>query len=229
MKRTILLLLAVITVSSFVSAQKQVGEPFLKKFTTGADIFNDFVMDAPDGIDFRAINQGASIYGLYTFPIKESNFAFSIGAGFGMHNFFSNGMLMDSTGTSYFVSLDTLKALNGDKIDYKKNKISLTYLDFPLEIRYKSEKGFRFAIGAKVGVKLNAHTKYKGDDMTDASKIKTKESDLPNFETWRFGPTVQVGYKWVNITAFYSVTKVFKSNAGPGIYPVSIGISLRPF
>jgi hypothetical protein len=229
MKRIILLILAAIAFSSAVSAQKQVDEPFLKKFSTGVDIINDFVMDAPDGIDFRAINQGASVYGLYTFPIKESNFAFSLGAGFGMHNFFSNGLLQDSTNTSYFVSLDTLKAMNGEEIDYKKNKISLTYLDFPFEIRYKSEKGFRFAVGAKVGLKLNAHTKYKGDDLTDASKIKIKESDLPNFETWRFGPTLQIGYKWVNITGFYSITKVFKSNAGPGIYPLSIGISLRPF
>ncbi|MFH1119295.1 MAG: outer membrane beta-barrel protein [Bacteroidota bacterium] len=230
MKRIFLIFLAAMVVTSVVSAQKQVGEPFLKKLTTGIELFSDIVMDAPDGIDFRTINQGVNVFGLYTYPIKESNFAFAIGAGLGMHNFFSNGLLLnDSTNTSFFASLDTTKALNGDKTDYKKNKISLTYLDFPVELRFKSEKGFRFAVGAKVGVKLNAHTKYKGDNFTDGSKIKIKESDLSNFETWRFGPTLQIGYKWVSITGFYSITRIFKKNAGPQIYPVSIGISLRPF
>ncbi len=228
MKRTILLFILALSVTSALFAQKQVNMPFLKKFTTGVDVFTDFVMNAPAGIDFRAINQGANVYGLYTYPIEESNFAFAIGVGLGMHNFYSNGMLNDSTNMSYFTPYPA-RAENGEKINYDKNKISLTYLDFPLELRYKNPEGFRFAIGARVGVKINAHTKFKGDDLIDGTNIKVKDCDLPNIESWRFGPTLQIGYKWVSVVGFYSVTKVFEKGSGPDIYPISLGISLRPF
>ncbi len=228
MKRFVIVFLLAVAFTTALFAQNQAGVPFLKKFTTGVDIFNDFVMNAPDGIDFRTINQGVSVYALYTYPVKESNFAFAIGVGLGMHNFFSNGILEDSTNMSYFTPYPAL-AENEEKIDYDKNKISLTYLDFPVELRYKSPEGFRFAIGARVGVKINAHTKFKGDDLIEGSSIKVKDCDLQNFETWRFGPTLQIGYKFINLTGFYSVTKVFVKNAGPEIYPISLGISLRPF
>ncbi|MBK6965274.1 MAG: hypothetical protein IPH20_15420 [Bacteroidales bacterium] len=105
MKRTILIFILAIAVTSTLFAQKQVNAPFLKKFTTGVDVFTDFVMNAPVGIDFRAINQGVNVYGLYTFPVEESNFAFAIGVGLGMHNFFSNGILNDSTNMSYFTRI----------------------------------------------------------------------------------------------------------------------------
>lgn len=228
MKRTILIFLVALTVATNLNAQKQFSEPFLKKMTTGVDIFSDLVMDAPSGINFRAINQGVNVYVLYTYPIKESDFAFAIGVGLGMHNFYGNGLLEDSTNSSYFVPFPST-ALNGEKISYDKNKISLTYVDFPVELRYKNENGFRFAVGAKVGLKINAHTKYKGDALTDGHNIKVKDGLLPNIETWRFGPTLQIGYKWISIIGFYSITKVFEKDSGPEIYPVSIGISLRPF
>jgi hypothetical protein len=228
MKRIFLIFLASLLISPVLFAQDKAGDAFKKKFSTGVDIFNDFVMDAPDGIDFRTINQGINLYGLYTYPIKKSNFALAIGVGLGMHNLFSNGVLSDTSSVSFLALVPEKDANNGD-IDYKKSKIGLTYLDFPAELRFKSKNGIRFAVGAKVGVLLNAHTKYKGDDFTDGTKTKIKESDLPNFESWRFGPTLQIGYKWINLTGYYSVTKIFKKNFGPDIYPVSIGISLRPF
>lgn len=228
MKKISLILFVILAVTSVSSAQKKAGEPFLKKFTTTVDIFNDIVMNAPEGIDFRTINQGANLYGLFTYPIKESNFAFAVGAGLGMHNLYSNGMLSDTSGVSFFTPYPD-SALDGSSIKYKKNKLSLTYLDFPFELRYKSKGGFKFAIGAKIGVKLNAHTKFKGNNTDDGGSVKIKESDLPDFESWRFGPTLQIGYKWISLTGFYSVTKIFQSNTGPEIYPVSIGISLRPF
>lgn len=228
MKRILFAILAVVAFGSVSQAQKASDELFIKKFSMGLDVFNDIVMDAPADIKFRTINQGANLYGMYTYPVKESNFAFAIGLGLGMHNFYSNGVLNDTSGVSYFTVLPD-KTANNQTLDYKKNKVSVTYLDIPAEIRFKTEKGFRIALGIKAGFMLNAHTKYKGDDLTDGSSIKVKESSLPNFQTWRFGPTVQIGYKWVCLTGFYSISKVFEDGKGPQIYPVSVGISLRPF
>lgn len=224
-------MLALLALTSVSQAQKSTGDAFIKRFSTGIDVFSDIVMDAPDGIEFRTINQGANVYSMYTYPIKESNFAFAIGLGLGMHNLYSNSLLKnDSAGVSFLEKIpDVATDESGTKIDYKKSKISMTYVDIPAEIRFKTESGFKVALGIKAGFLLNAHTKYKGDDPEDGSSIKIKEGNLSNFQAWRFGPTIQIGYKWVCLTGFYSISKVFEENNGPQIYPVSIGISLRPF
>jgi len=228
MKKNLLFIGMLLAMFGVISAQNTSGDLFAKKFSSNVTLFSDIVLNAPEGINFRAINQGAGIYGTYTFPIEKSNFAFALGAGFTMHNLFSNGMLMDSSTASYFVPYPD-SVLDGRTLKYKNNKISLTYLDFPFELRYKHPDGFRFAIGGRLGVKMDAHTKFKGDNPETGDQEKVKYSDLPNFESWRFGPTLQIGYKWVDVTFFYSVTKVFQSNAGPQISPMSLGISLRPF
>lgn len=201
---------------------------FLDKYTSGIDIYTDIIMDAPDGIDFRAFSPGVNIYSMRTFQVKESNFAFAVGLGLGIHNIFSNSVLSDTSGVSFFTPIPE-KSANGSNLDYKKSKLTLTYLDLPAELRFKSASGFRMAVGVKVGVLINAHTKYKGDDLITGKKTKLKQGYVPNIATWRFGPTVQVGYKWINLIAYYSVTKLFDENAGPDIYPISVGLALRPF
>lgn len=209
------------------SLQAQDAGSFTDKFTTGIDVFNDFVQDSPDGIAFKDFNPGVNVYGMYSYPIPKSKISLAIGLGLGMHNLHNNGMLTDSANTSRFIPIPD--KVNGTDIDYKTNKLQLTYLDIPAEIRFKSDKGFRLALGIKAGYLISAHTKYKGDDPEGGRDIKIKEGKLPNLEKWRFGPTFQIGYKWVNFTGFYSLSTVFDETAGPGIYPVSIGIALRPF
>lgn len=203
-------------------------ELFTDKYTTGIDIFTDIIMDAPDGVKFRAYSPGINIYTMRTFPVKESNFAFAMGLGLGVHNMFSNSVLSDTSGVSFFTAIPE-KAANGSNLKYKKSKLTLTYLDVPAELRFKSASGVRVALGVKVGVLIGSHTKYKGDDLLTGKKTKVKEGYVPNIATWRFGPTVQIGYKWVNLIAYYSVTKIFDEGAGPEIYPISVGLALRPF
>ncbi len=218
MRKIILLFSALLSVTAM---QAQTGS-FANKFTTGIDIFNDFVQDSPTNIDFRAINPGINIYGMYSSPIKEGNVSLAIGLGLGMHNLHSNGSLSDSANMSTLTPID-------DDVDYKINKLQLTYLDIPAEIRYKSDGGVRIALGIKAGYLISAHTKYKGENPAGGRSIKIKEGSLPNLSKWRFGPTFQAGYKWVNFTAFYSLATVFEETSGIDIYPISVGISLRPF
>jgi len=220
--------LLAIVAALFITAslQAQTGS-FTERFNTGVDIFNDFVQDSPEGIDFRDINPGFNIYGLYSYQIPKSNFSLAIGLGLGMHNLHSNGLLRDTSNVSYFEPFPD--KINGADADYKTNKLQLTYLDIPAEIRFKSKSGIRVALGIKAGYLISAHTKFRGDNPEGGRVIKIKESRLPNLEKWRFGPTFQVGYKWVNFTGFYSLSKIFTEGAGPYIYPISVGISLRPF
>jgi hypothetical protein len=228
MKKILLIVSCFLILSTYVSAQGNSENLFKDKFAMGIDVFNDLVMDAPADIKFRGFNPGVNIYAMHNFPIGESNFAFAAGLGLGMNNLFSNSTLQDTSGISFFTKIPD-KAANENDLDYKKSKLSLTYVDIPAELRFKTESGFRIAIGIKVGYLINAHTKYKGDDFEDGSKTKIKISSLPNMQVWRFGPNMQIGYKWVNLTAFYSLSKVFEENLGPQIYPISLGLSLRPF
>lgn len=228
MKKLLLSVICAMVLPLTILAQDGPAALFKDKIATGIDIFNDLVMDAPEGIEFRGFNPGVNVYAMYTFPINESNFAFAAGIGLGMHNLYSNSVLKDTSGVS-FLSKIPGKTTGGEDLDYKKSKISLTYVDIPAELRYKTESGFRIALGFKVGYLINSHTKYKGDDFEDGSKTKIKISQLPNFQAWRFGPDFQVGYKWVTLSGFYSVSKIFEDNFGPGIYPISLGLTLRPF
>ena len=226
MKKIILIVTCFITLGTLVSAQD--ADLFTDKFATGIDIFNDLVMDAPDNMEFKGFNPGVNVYAMRTFAIGKSNFAFAAGLGLGMHNIYSNSTLQDTSGVSFFKEIPE-KTANGKDLNYKKSKLSLTYVDVPLELRFKTTSGFRVSAGFKVGYLINAHTKYKGDDLIDGSKTKIKVGRLPNIQTWRFGPSFQIGYKWVNLMAFYSISTVFEDKQGPPIYPVSLGLSLRPF
>ena len=226
MKKIILIVTCFITLGTLVSAQS--SDLFIDKFATGIDIFNDLVMDAPDNVEFRGFNPGVNVYAMRTFPLGKSNFAFAAGLGLGMHNIYSNSLLQDTSGVS-FLSKIPEKTPGGKDIDYKKSKISLTYVDVPVELRFKTESGFRVSAGFKVGYLVNAHTKYKGDDLEDGSKTKIKVGRLPNIQSWRFGPSFQIGYKWVSLMGFYSINTIFEENQGPAIYPISLGLTLRPF
>lgn len=219
MRKIFIFIAALLLVTTLQAQETSVTD----KFTSGVDIFNDFVMDAPDGIDFRTINQGVNVYGMYTYPIPKSKISLAIGLGLGMHNLYSNGALGDSAGISSFTKIP-------ESVDYSINKLQLTYLDIPAEIRFKTESGFRVALGIKAGYLISAHTKYKGDHPEDADRTyKIKESKLINLKKWRYGPTFQIGYKFVSFTAFYSLSTVFEEATGPSLYPISFGISLRPF
>ena len=78
---------------------------------------------------------------------------------------------------------------------------------------------FRFYMGFKGGYLVNSHTKFRDDE----SKIKVY--NIKNLLTYRYGPTVRIGFKKVAIHAFYSLTSIFEEGKGPEIYPFSVGLT----
>ncbi|MEI6748184.1 MAG: outer membrane beta-barrel protein [Bacteroidales bacterium] len=202
-----------------VSAQNK-EKLSIKKLNSGIDLFTDVWQGMPSVVKPRTINQGINIYTMYTFPVKKSNFTFAIGAGIGSHNLYSKGKLV-SDDTSYFSPIP---------VKYDKSKLNLTYLDFPLELRYKNKSEYRASIGFKLGVLISNHTKYKGSSFDGSGKsVKEKSSGMDNLENLRYGVTALAGYKWINITFFYSLSNVFVKSKGPPVFPISIGIALRPY
>jgi hypothetical protein len=144
----------------------------------------------------------------------------------------------ESTRRKFSTGISIPEEINGettfikipDSISYKKSKLVITYLDIPIEFRVKTKSKFRAAIGFKVGYLLNVHSKYKGDNfLGNNDKVKQKSTNVKYLELFRYGPTVRIGYRWFNITTYYSLSYLFKAGRGPDMYPISVGISLMPF
>jgi len=220
-----LFLIFTVTLQSFA---QDIDESTRKKFSIVFDMFTDIWVDVPETVDVRTINQGMDVAGYYDYRFGKSNFSFAFGAGLTSHNFYNDAFpVTDSTD---YTSLVPVGELYPGK-NVKRNKISFSYVDVPIEFRLRTNNDFRGALGFKMGFLVNTHTKYIGDDyiFNTNDRIRVKFRDVDNIESFRYGITARFGWRFVNVMAFYSFTGLFKKGKGPDLYPVSVGISLMPF
>lgn len=169
---------------------------------------------------------GCSFYAIYNLIGKHSNICLASGFGMSIENINLETQPDYSSGKTVFTPIQP-------NIDYSKNKIALTYLEVPLEIRIRTNpnpkrKSFIIYIGAKAGYLINNHMKYVGDDVT-GKWVKYKLFDIENIMKYRYGATFRIGFGKLNISGFYSLTSLFEKEKGPEIIPVNIGISLFLF
>lgn len=178
-------------------------------------------LNAPDTIKTKGFSRGANAYICYDFPIKNSNFSFAGGIGIGVDNIYLDNMEVvqtdnDTNAQARFIA---------ESINYKRYKVTTTYLEAPFEMRFFGNKenrnsGFKAAIGLRVGTLMGAHTKGK----EDGTKIVYKVNSKRYLETWRFAGTVRVGYGNFTLMGTYNLTNLYKENQGPPITPFSIGL-----
>ena len=223
MKKIILFLFSLIPLFSFTQEKsKIIGENTIRRVSVGAEVYQDFWMNWPAKMNVRAINQGGGAFVTYNIPFGTSPVSFAIGAGIGVHNLYSNTTINDiKADTTVFTRIP-------DTIDYKKSKLGLTYLDFPMELRFVAKNKVRFSVGVKLGYLLDAKTKYKGDNL-EGDQITVKYRKVDNIDKFRFGPTIRIGYSWFQVYGYFSVTKIFDKGFGPDLYPISVGITFMPF
>lgn len=223
MKKIIIAIFCILPFLSIAQEKNKIlGETTIRRVSVGAEIYQDFWMNWPKGMDVRAINQGGGGFIMYNVPFGSSPISFSIGAGLGFHNLYSDCTIEN-------IKADTIKFIRiNDTIDYNRSKLGLTYLDFPLELRLVTKDKFRVSVGVKLGYLLDAKTKYKGENIAgDRITIKTRQVD--NVDKFRFGPTIRFGYDWFQIMGYFSVTQIFEKGYGPELYPISVGITFMPF
>ena len=185
-----------------------------------------------NGLQTKWYSRGINIYFYYDFRIKKSRVSFAPGIGYSCSNIYSRHALVEDSLGLHFESLP--RANNNPKNysldDYKVNKITLQYIDIPLELRIKTnpdklDQVWKFVIGFKAGIRVDAHTKVKVKEGS-ATKVYV-ERRFPDFNLFRIGPTLRIGYSSFNITAFYSVLNVFKKDRGPTANEFAIGISFN--
>jgi len=196
-----------------------------KKISIGFGMFTDLYLSKPDGLKTRTINQGVDIYGTYNMPFGKSNFSFAAGLGICVHNLYWNYRYQGDSTAFQFVKIE-------DSLKYKRSKVTVPYLEIPIEFRYKSKGGLAVGLGFKLGFLLYAHSKYVGDDylFNSGNQLKYSAKGIKNLEKLAYGPTFRIGYKWFNVTAYYSLSNIFQSGYGrPELAPLSIGFVLLPF
>ena len=179
----------------------------------------------PDSLSGKnSASKSVGIY--YTKRYNISNkLSFYTGIGFGL----------EKTGFDNDVSLiDTAEYLFEipfTQID--KNKLAITYLDIPFDIRFhpndtEDGEGFFIGVGGIIGVKLNAHTKWKYGNGSNTTVQKI--SGQFNLETFRYGYQVRLGFKGVHLFYKGYLNDTFKSSVGNANPTMStFGINLTGF
>lgn len=196
-----------------------------KKVTMGFDVFNDFQLNPSDNWDVRMFSQGFSCALTYNFPLGESKkHTVSIGAGYTGHNYFSYSRILNP------YSADTLQIAQYRDVDgFKRYKLNCNYIDIPLELRFRIKDAWKIGVGFKIGILVNAKTKFVGSDA-DGLRIHEKYTYINNVERYSYAATLRVGYKWVSLFGAIQLAPVFTQGKGsPNFLPVSVGLTFAPF
>lgn len=231
MKKALFTLIAlVISATSFAQL---IANKTDKKVTFGLDLFSDFQLAPSENWDPRGFNQGVSFALTYNFPLGESaNHTVSIGVGMTSHNYFSYTRILNPYTTGNF-TYQSLRDLEG----FKRYKVSPTYADIPLELRFRIKDQVKIGVGFKVGIMVATKTRYVGPDgegnpLTDESGATVNEKLLyiNNVERLAYSATLRVGWKWVSVFAAYQINQTFSvGHEAPVFHPLSVGITFAPF
>ncbi len=181
--------------------------------------------NTPDSVNIGGLSRSANVYLCYDFPIKNSNFSFAAGAGIGTSGLFfqDQKVIIDDT-------LTQIQFVDVEEDTYKKFKYALAYAEVPFELRYftnkqNRNKGFKAAIGLKVGALINAHT--KGKRIYNNKPIWEKVSTRRFLETYRAAGTLRMGYGNFSVYGAYHINSLFRVGNGPeGVQPYSIGVCI---
>ena len=185
----------------------------------------------PDTIATSGLSKSFNVYFMFDFPFK-TNPKLSMAFGPGIS---SDHILFDKTYVGIKDATETLQFRDqSDTNHFKKTKLNTTYLEAPVEFRYtanplNSDKSFKFAIGAKVGTMINAHTRNKELENRSGNTLNSytmKESSKRFFNTTRLVGTARVGLGHFTLYGSYQITTLFKEGVAAEIRPFSIGLTV---
>jgi len=223
----LLLLMAFLLIQPAAHSQV-VNETTKKKFNIGFGMFNDFVLNVPSGLKTRTIDQGVDLFGLYNLPLGKSKFSFSFGLGMSAHNIYGNFLVNKVGDTTVLEKIPST-------VSYKRSKMTVVYLEIPLEFNLKTTSGVKITAGGKIGYLVGSHAKYVGNAVDSnymfntGKKIRIKQVGIPNLQQFSYGPTVRIGYQWIAVNCEYMLSSLFIKDHGPGMTLISLGLVLVPY
>lgn len=214
-----------VVLAAYTTGQAQmVTETTKKRTSIAVGLFTDIWMNQPSDMKVRTINQGFQVNGMYTLPFGKSNLSFAIGLGIGIHNVYWNYLYKGRTDSLQFAKIP-------DSLSYDKSKLTLPYLELPIEFRLKTKSKLAVGVGFKIGYMIYGHSKWNGKDYLfgTSNDIVVSFKDIKNIERFAYGPTFRVGYKWFHLFGYYQISSIFNKGKGPDMSPVSIGFLLMPY
>lgn len=188
-------------------------------------------VNSPDSIKTKGIPRTLNIYLMMNFPFKTNpHWSVALGPGIASDNMVFDKMTVGIKERTAAVQFHDVS----DTSHFKRYKLSTNFLEVPVELRYRfnpdnEKKSVKIAVGAKVGMLLNAHTKGKILQSSSNQTIgdyTVKESSKQFFNKQRLSVMGRIGYGALSVFASYSVTPLFKEGLGPAVRPLSIGLTL---
>ena len=194
---------------------------------------SDHLTGMPDSISNHqsGFSKGLNAYVMLDKPFKSSpKYSIGIGIGVGSSNITFKTINIDLKSTATKLPFTAADSTN----HFKKYKLSLSYLEVPLEFRYTSDplnsnKSLKAAIGLKVGTLINAHTKGKDLQNKNNGLISSyieKENSKKYFNGTRFMATARVGYGIFSLFGAYQLNSVLKDVAGAPMKVFQVGITI---
>ncbi len=189
--------------------------------------YNCFWHGLPVGIEQRTISQGYNLSLIYDLPTSEnSKFSFGLGLGYTRNNLYSNGIVKQDN-----VNRVTVMNPIADGIKYRSNKLAFSYVNIPLELRYRSPQNIRVAFGLRSSILVDVFSKYYGHNPdTDLfgtnDQLKIVNHDISNVEKYAFELTARVGWKFVSVNGSYILNKLFVKDKGPQFGGYTLGVTL---
>jgi len=183
-------------------------------------------IDLGPGASFLELDYAKSIqFGLNLyekdFHLVKNYINLVTGFGFDFNSYaFQNNISLNGD-TTY------LSASNDSTIDYKKNKLNVTYLKIPLMLEFNTSKNpnknLHIGVGVDIAYRIGAVTKQKYDANDKHYKIKQKDDF--NLEPFKYSAVARVGFNDVTIFASYGLNRLFKKDKGPQVYPFTVGVT----
>ncbi|RYY10363.1 MAG: PorT family protein [Chitinophagaceae bacterium] len=163
----------------------------------------NIITNLPREMSQNKFSVGVSGGFLRDFPVnKQRNVAIALGLGYTLQNYNYNLIVSQTpTGVTY--------EYIGDDLYYEKNKLSLNYVDLPVEFRWRtsvpeSHKFWRIYTGLKFSYLFNSRSKFTG---VGGKNLVINNSDLNPF---RFSTYVAAGYNTWNFYACYGINPIFR-------------------
>jgi hypothetical protein len=174
--------------------------------------------------------------GAYFHIEKKLSKEFSISPGLGFNFVYYNTAFMlksDTTGIAFInpSKYDHYYAQSGN---FKGGTFYASYIEMPIELRYRKEMKsgnyLKVAVGVKIGYNLTSSYDWNANDPAANVERNYKVSSFSEVSSFRFGPTFRAGYSFVNVYAFYGINKMFtgeKEKDKSEFHPFSFGITIN--
>lgn len=163
------------------------------------------LVGGPKGISQNSFSSGIMGGFIKDIPInKRRNVGFGLGVGLSINTIYSDLMaIKNANGTISYQEVP-------EDLDYNRNKLSMHFVEFPLEFRWRSSRAedyrfWRIYTGVRLQYLFSGRSKF----VTDIEKISFSNSDIRDFQ---YGIYLSFGYNTWNFYAQYNVTNIFEDD-----------------